>query len=1060
MAYEIYPTSLDSPTAEDRVVSQTFSLALGINDDLYIRIAMSKADCSSSSGSAEPTVCLKAGSGNLTEVPADIYDNTLQIPNFFVGNATFDNEGGGVFLLSVSNMARPVSDWEISITNNDHVAHFFTWVVADNNAESMQPWLDISSTTAVSATTSARELNFDDTTGKIILTGQEDTHTLQISNKGTGALRITDPAGTIGGSNFEIISVPGDILPNTCSDMEIRFNAPASPGESIEIYNIASADGLADSDPDKFHNRQVELHATCGKLEIVMVLDASGSMAFTPDGSAPAGVVEDSRWGKMIVAARQILDLLGFFAGNLGKIGIVIFPEITEPPETYLDPTAKIIHPSDLIPSDLTSIKDLLDTDENTPDAGFGWTPIGKGIELAMGGTATEYGLFESSDESINYNIRWLLLMSDGAHNQRPPDPLDFYGTGGSSFKGKKIRIAAAAYGDPGAINFPPDHAQMQDIANESYDTGVYLDAGADDEGEDILKAFRSALTAQLSLDPTTDPGGVLTESVPEIKRHISVLPYDSKVAFVVNWASFDENRVHVQLMTPNCELITPEVARSSPQIQYHSHPRYAIYTFPNDYLRNASDPSKPRYGNWILIISGNGLNDGDSEPYEYEVITQSHLKMRLEFDKPENFAGEAITLSAKITLDGKPIQNATVTLQISAPGQSALNWLAKQQITSEDYDKAAESLKGADVTPLAIKAHAVKQKGLDFKPFIRHATTAMTDPENRGEYSTTYEQTTIPGIYNFHVTAIGQTKDGVVFRREKQLQKYLDVRPVADFTLYHVVYRKLSEKNQPYLQIDIRVWPKDCFDNAVLIEPNYNPIIELTSQSCKPAGTLVGNLDGSYSRTFRSESDAKITFNLKVKGEDVIENQKILSVSHLHYADQVVAFEPGLKDKDQSDQHHNPKDALGDVTIKKEDSFVCLGVSGSIVLGIKDQVIHAGSGEDVVVFVKPDIQLHPYQVEALPVYSKDQWIEIGSSPGVTTAFGLRRAGIKSVKAVRINDRSSPSGTSSGELQSVRLLGVGFESVGPENLDARGWFVQLFAIVKTLIDSLSGKRNI
>jgi len=95
MAYEIYPTSLVSTTSKNDEVEVSFPSGSTLTFEpynkrnLYIRIAMSKADCSSSSGSTLPTVSLKAGYGNFTVVPGYIYDNTTPIPQYLVGDATF-----------------------------------------------------------------------------------------------------------------------------------------------------------------------------------------------------------------------------------------------------------------------------------------------------------------------------------------------------------------------------------------------------------------------------------------------------------------------------------------------------------------------------------------------------------------------------------------------------------------------------------------------------------------------------------------------------------------------------------------------------------------------------------------------------------------------------------------------------------------------------------------------------------------------------------------------------------------------------------------------------------
>ena len=306
------------------------------------------------------------------------------------------------------------------------------------------------------------------------------------------------------------------------------------------------------------------------------------------------------------------------------------------------------------------------------------------------------------------------------------------------------------------------DHTLLNTIATES--DGQFLDAGVDDAGLALKKQFRAAITAGLSLDPTTDPGGVLTPDALEVRRPVTITPYDTRVAFVVNWKTFDERRVDVTLQTPTCEVITPGSAQSDPNIFYSDHPTYAIYVFNHDYLRNAGNPSNPRYGTWTLIITGNGLA-ASSEPYDYEVITDSRLKLTLTTDRETYSAGDPISLSAALTLDGKGITYAAVTLQLDAPGQSSDNWLAWNQVTDQEYRRAAENLSREDVTTIGIKSFALRLKNVSFNPSRQPSTIQMIDAANQGVYTTRVNQTSTPGTYEFYVTAVGQTEEGVAFR-------------------------------------------------------------------------------------------------------------------------------------------------------------------------------------------------------------------------------------------------------------------------------------------------------
>ena len=1046
MAFHVYP----DPQLNPRNVAAGLTSPLEAIDELvgpgpfgldtmFIRLVMLGAGCAPS-GAPNPIVILKANTGD--EEPVSVGGGTASIFNLpggtgvEVANAVMFAEANGVYRVEVYVFAQG-SNWQIRIQNNDGASgHDFTWVVADADAQASQPWIDIPD-----------DQDYDALVGQA-LTGQSIPLTVQVANHGTGPLLISDAPGVIGASDFEITTVPGSILPNACGDLVITFNAPATPGQSTINYTVTSNDSTAVSgNPAAAHNRRVALTATRGQLEAMLLLDTSGSMGRTPDGDLPVADT-DSRWGHLKVAAGEFLDLLADFGDGLGRFGVGMFPDISGvayPPAPT--PSSADFHaPVDISPAEIDTATDSLD--DFTPVSGGGATPMGHGIGRAIGTTPGSFGYFQSSADALQFNQRWLVLMSDGAHNSGPPDPDDFYRTiegdgscpdpgsapAGESFIDKNVKVISVAYGDPEDTAFEVDHPLLDLLACKS--GGQFLNAGADDIGMGLLKAFRGAITTGLALDPTTDPAGTLTPANPEVRRQVSVLPYDTKVSFVVNWGTFDQERVIVQLMTPNCELITPGEARPHPHIAFHDHPRYTIYTFDHDYLRNAGDPANPRYGAWTLIISAQGLDAGDSEPYEYEVLTESRLKLKLTFDRSSYYAGDTINLAAKLILDGKPISNAAVTLNLTRPGNFVDNWLAQTVVTQAEYQESAKVLAGQDVTAIGIKTHAIQARGLAFDFFANKSTIPMPESEAAGIYTASISGTSVPGTYGFYITATGQTEDGVDFRREKQRQIRVGVRPAPGFTLVNIGYAFIQDADVPFYQAQVQVWPRDRFGNVLLVDPQINRTIQLGAQSGEFTGPLVGNLDGSYSRPLRFTTGSQPVISLAVAGEPVFPRHVVAPIDRLRYAEQVVAFKLGGEAEQGANQHRDPQAALGDPTRKDRDVFVALGARGSLAVGlggpVEEQAILAQGEDDITVFVRPDEDLRPYRVEALPV-GQERWVEIGQSAGITQSFSLARANLKAAQAIRITDRSGRTRDSQfrpSPTPGVSILGVGFKQLG------------------------------
>lgn len=996
---------------------------------MYIRIAASGDPACTYPGSCDDIqFSLKTTRGNpvpLSALEDIIFDG--EEGTFRVGSATITKIPGSdcLFQVVVVDIGHLPSGWEIQLLNNTGEPLDIVWVVADNETDAAQPWLDVSSPL----------LDFN-ALGTIL---PEDSipDTLTVINRGTGELRITglEPSG-------DDFSLSGDVtIPaNSCGVITLVFNAPSIPGTCDTTVGLSSNDSFAVMDATTKHNKEVVLEAYCGIVEILMVLDASGSMSLPAGGSAPEG----SRWDRLVEAVSIFLDHLSIFSGGLGRIGIVLFPDPTDD-NRHTEATSDPIHPS----GPIGDIGDPLE--EKTPS---GRTPMGHGIETA-------FGQFRDDTSEQAYNNRWMVIMSDGAHNLDHPHPNVFCEAEDNPFQGQNIRVFAVAYGDAGdTIPWPP-HQQMRDLAAASVGEDVDVDnfnyraAGEHDEHA-LAHDFKEAIATLLALDLPEDPRGMLTSDRPEARHPVNILSYDTQAAFMVNWSSRDQERVAVQLLTPLCELITPGLAARDAHLQYYGHPSYVIYAVHRDFLRNASDPAHPRHGPWTLVVTGRGLEDGDQEAYTFNVVTRSNLKMRPRCDRPRYWAGDPITVSVRLLLNGKPIPDATVSMRVEAPGEAAQNWMARQKVSPKDFEKAEEQLKGRDVTALDIKTHAVLQQGHKFDPFARTRKIIMTDPSRQGVYSTTFTRTTVPGNYKFYITAVGQTPDRLLFRRERQIHQYLDVHPVADATFYHAGYRKIVDDHGESLQIDIRIWPRDPFNNVVLSPGEIHRRIVLNVEEAQSLGPLKDNLDGSYSAVFRCDVHARPAIDLKVNGHPVFDRQRLLPVARLHCADQVLEYKPGPISAGEGAAHDDPEAALGDATLKGDDDFVHLGLYGRLTLGVKDQAVCAGEGDDVVVFVRPSEDLCAYRVEALPVGSDTQWVALGTSPGVTRSFALGSAGIKAAKAIRIIDRggrraSGPSGQGHGS--GVAIQGMGFGKVGPLYEENDGCLAWPLTLIRRLIGS-------
>src|SRR5688500_3025499 len=102
------------------------------------------------------------------------------------------------------------------------------------------------------------------------LTNQTLTQALQISNKGTGNLTVTNVAATPVGGGFSIATVPAAIEPNAFATIGLSFLS-AAPGASAGVTLDVTGDTTAQVGGG--HNRRVTLNANTGKVEVGFMLD-------------------------------------------------------------------------------------------------------------------------------------------------------------------------------------------------------------------------------------------------------------------------------------------------------------------------------------------------------------------------------------------------------------------------------------------------------------------------------------------------------------------------------------------------------------------------------------------------------------------------------------------------------------------------------------------------------------------------------------------------------------------------------------------------------------------
>lgn len=905
-----------------------------------------------------------------------------------------------------------------------------TWAVGQTDAESRMPWMHVAT----------RELRWTrDPVGAIpLLPDDRETRSLSIENMGTGPLQLATGALA---SGFSVDAAPV-ISPLSSGSITLAF-VSASAGTTNELADFGGAgpspDGstVASADPLNEHNAQVELSARVGLVDTVLLLDASGSMGWGRDG-AFSPPPDERRWDYLVDAVTQLVGgyvdfLRDRVAGEgpaAGRLKVAAFPD----PTNFRASTAVTLYPpaggDSLVDSGTpVAVRGIL---EALPPNGN--TPLGDGVAHAIGPDASSLGLFTATGEEQENNFRYLLLLSDGAHNAGAIPPTRFYlDDGYADFVEKEVRVLTIAYGDEGATNV--DYDLLGELAMGGLDGGVEnAHRAALSSPTGLSKEFVRSLVTTLGLTDPVDPPGRVDDERPEALHEFTMTELDDRFAVYVSWETADPFRLLVELITPRCELITPEVAEQDERLEFRQGKRFA-YFFVSKAFLEGGDEAPARFGTWTLRIQLNptiGENEGSiliPESYIWSVTCQSSLRFAAAIGGKSPKTGESIEVLARLSNAGIPVSGAAVTLVADVPTKSQDNWLAVQVADPNLLERTERELRERGISnPFAFKQRALELAGRRFEPGrVAFSPKAMVEVEP-GVYAGSVAQTTVPGDYRVTVSAFGRVESGQIFTRESNVE--VSVSPFPDPERTEVVH----EQDPEAAMLELCVWPRDVYGNVVLFDPSSRPRLTFEAVNGEPAGELEARLDGSYCQRFRPNGEAQsVRVDLSFDGK-WFKRVNIPLYEGLMWVDRLVEYRPGDLEG-LGEVNNDPRRALGPVS-GLMDPGVALGRRGTIDLTARKVELRVRS--ITVVTRRGDI-LHPYALDVLPrsgrpnlfgqVCVPRKWTTVGTSGGQTKVFDLSRFGGEPLVEIRVRDlgrgRFGPNAAPE-ERFGVTVQGVGF----------------------------------
>lgn len=892
-------------------------------------------------------------------------------------------------------------------------------------AEAGIPWIHVPSTEA------SVDLGGPFTPG-VPTTGGTAGTVSNVRNFGTGTLNVlasvtADPSGS---DQVSIVAATAAAAASTSVPLDF------SAGDGVASLDVA----ITSNDPTPlvgdYHNSHIAVTATAeviGVADTVLVLDASGSMMWRPDGTAlgnaaSADPAQRRRWDNLVTAVNHLVDGYISFLNNpsgspSSRLGIAVFPDVLDKTGNWPQRASTMVASAPVSTGGLNvTITNAL-ASAGAALEGAGLTPMGEGIGVAMGTTAGSSGMYHADAAA---HRRWMVLMTDGMHNAGTIHPNQFFQADAiPDFLDKEVRMYSIGYTTAAggtAVDLLQDLADnglnpVDGVAlEESQFAQTPLTAGFE---KDLTDTFMDALAVTLGLAPTFDPPGVLTSNAPIAIHEFNVSPFDTGVGVFVDWATRSADRIQVALISPRCERFDEKALSSSPELGYRELEGYA-HAYISDKALKGESPDKHRYGTWKLELRLNGrieidrpdIGDvrpvrpvrpipgriaKDSEPYKFNIFNRSGLRVSLGATRSRWGTGESVELVARLRANGAPVTGARLVATLDAPSADYGTLLANATVDGASFERANATIKKNAAEQLgtwAAKAIAFAQSNGPIavsrtrQPIEFHETKP-------GVYKAKTKQLPISGDYSIHLVMTGFVGD-VPYRRERAVTVNVEARPDPKSTI--VTYDMTKDG-----RLTVIVVPRDAFDNAVVFDPAGSPRLGIDVRGGKAHGGVANRFDGSYTQTFEIHGTEPPIVTVTWDGDPVVVPHPAPHPKWIEWLEHLV----------DSDHTNDPKKALGPVE-GPDDPYAEIQPGGHITLADR----HPFQASYLAVFTHADSH-QAYRVYVRPVNEK-RWVPIGGSWGPTQVFQVpRRMGpIRNVRVVHAHEEKGSA--------PVLLQGVGY----------------------------------
>jgi len=562
---------------------------------------------------------------------------------------------------------------------------------------------------------------------------------------------------------------------------------------------------------------------------IISLFDLSGSMTWSHEGIM--GVPEsDQRLTFAKNASLAFTDLLYLNFADEVNMGIAGFP-----PQPWIygaGCNGQEIFAVDLLSSaNYTTI--TTSTIPNLTAAGN--TPLLAGMQNALGMFGDEMS-------------KAIVLLSDGYHNCPSTITLPNSEVNNlvDDLNDEGISVYTIGFGRPTDVDHPLLEELASQTGGEFYD--VTGDPGFDpswDPAVTLDATYAKILADGLDLDFIADPQGQIAKDE-EIRVKIPVNQLDAKVSFHVSWKMAQQKYIDVQILSSDGNPLPVRQAG----ITYKHKKNFTIVSVDSRFLKFRGKVTDTP---WELVLSGKNIQEG-KEPYQYNVLTKSKVKLHTWFDKGAYNTGEQMLLSLEVLMNNKRIKDLEkITIDITKPEDGLGNWLANNKVDPSQIMAAREKWNIEKLNLVQLKSKIlvdemkvaypgrIKAKSIEFHDDGKNGDREAGD----GIYVASFGNLDKEGNYIFNISVAGKVKEKLAFERQAQLQQYVNVDIDLGNLLADIIDTQRKIKGQTIF--NIKLMPKDNFGNIPY--PSFMRKVELSLNKGCLKGDLIDNMDGTYTQ-------------------------------------------------------------------------------------------------------------------------------------------------------------------------------------------------------------------